>query len=87
MIAADSPIPHAVICQKELAAIVTEAIERLPSIYRLAIILHYSEGLTLPELAESLGMPVGTVKSHLFRGRAMLKTDLLKKFTIEDLVE
>jgi len=65
----------------------TEAIERLPGIYRLTISLHYLEGFALPELAESLGMPVGTIKSHLFRARAMLKTDLLKKFTIEDLVK
>lgn len=83
----DSLTPHTVICQKELATIVTEAIKRLPSIYRLTIILHYLEGFALPELAESLGMPLGTIKSHLFRARAMLKKDLLERFTIEDLVK
>jgi len=87
MITAGSPTPHAVICQEELATIVTEAIERLPGTHRLVIVLHYLEGFALPELAESLGMPIGTIKSHLFRARAMLKTDLLKKFTIEDLIK
>jgi len=86
MITAGSLTPHAVICQEELATIVTEAIERLPGTHRLLIALHYLEGFALPELAESLGMPIGTVKSHLFRARALLKADLLKKFTIEDLL-
>ena len=83
----DSSSPHAVTCQKEQAAIVTQAIERLPGTYRLTIILHYLEGFALPELAESLGMPLGTIKSHLFHARAMLKMELLNKFTIEDLLE
>ncbi len=86
MIAAGLPTPYAEICQKELATIVTEAIERLPSTHRLVIVLHHIEGFALPEIAKSLGMSIGTIKSHLFRARAMLKTDLLKKFTIEDLL-
>ena len=87
LVSLDSPTPHAVICQKEIATVVVEAVERLPSPYRLVIALHYLEGFALPELAESLGMPLGTVKSHLFRARAMLKADLLQKFTIEDLLK
>ena len=53
--------------------------------YRLVVTLHYLEGFGLPDLAESLGMPLGTVKSHLFRARATLKSDLLQKYNIEDL--
>ena len=87
MVSLDSPTPDAVICRKEMATAVAEAVERLPSPYRLVIALHYLEGFALPELAESLGMPLGTIKSHLFRARAKLKTDLLQKFTIEDLLK
>ena len=87
LVSLDSPTPHAVICHKEMATAVAEAVERLPIPCRLVIALHYLEGFSLPELAESLGMPVGTIKSHLFRARAMLKTDLLRNFTIEDLIE
>jgi RNA polymerase sigma-70 factor (ECF subfamily) len=86
MIALDSQTPHAVIYHRELATAVAEAIERLPSHYRLVIALYYIEGFALPDLAESLCMPIGTIKSHLFRARAMLKADLLQKFTIEDLI-
>ncbi|MFH1373793.1 MAG: sigma-70 family RNA polymerase sigma factor [bacterium] len=81
-----SPTSYAVICHKEIAAAVIEAVEKLPRTDRLVITLHYLESFSLPELAESLGMPLGTVKSLLFRARAKLKNDLLQKFTIEDLL-
>lgn len=87
MITAGLPTPHAVICQKEITAAVTGAVERLPVLYRLVITLHYLEDFALPDLAESLEIPVGTIKSHLFRARAMLKSDLLQKYTIEDLLK
>ena len=86
-VALDSPTPYAVICHKELATAVAEAIEKLPNPYRLVITLHYIEDFALPELAESLNIPLGTIKSHLFRARAALKNDLLHKFSIEDLIE
>jgi RNA polymerase sigma-70 factor (ECF subfamily) len=82
----DSPTPHAVICRKELEATVRDSVKRLPMHYRLVVTLHYLEGFSIPDLAESLGIPKGTIKSHLFRSRVMLKSDLLQKFTIEDLL-
>ncbi len=86
LISLDSPTPHAVICRKELEATVRDSVNRLPMHYRLVVTLHYLEGFSIPDLAESLGIPKGTIKSHLFRARAMLKNDLLQKFTIEDLL-
>lgn len=55
---------------------VRAAIERLPERYRLAVVLHHLHGLPLEEVAEIAEIPVATVKTHLFRGRALLK-DLL----------
>jgi len=81
-----SPTPYAVICHKEMTTVVTKAIEKLPRTDRLVITLHYLEGFALPELAESLSMPLGTIKNLLFRAKAKLKNDLLQKFTIEDLL-
>lgn len=40
--------------------------------FRNAVILSDLEGLSLPEVADVLGVPVGTVKSRLFRGRRLL---------------
>ncbi len=83
----DSISPHATTCHRELVGAVEKAIAGLPGPYRLVVTLHYLEGFALPELAQTLGIPLGTIKSHLFRARAMLKHDLLQKFTIEDLIE
>jgi RNA polymerase sigma-70 factor (ECF subfamily) len=86
LISSVSPSPLVVMCHKEVEAAVGKAIKKLPVSYRLVITLHYLEDFGLPELAESLGIRLGTAKSHLFRARAMLKSDLLGKFSIEDLL-
>lgn len=78
--------PENVICRKEIEIKVRDAVARLPVQYRLMITLHYLEGFSIPEMADSLGMPRGTVKSHLYRARAMLKDHLLQKLSIEDLL-
>lgn len=51
---------------------IEEALASLPKEYRAAVILADMEGMSLPEVAQALGVPVGTVKSRLFRGRRML---------------
>ena len=45
----------------------------LPAKYRTAIHLHYFEGLSVAEMAETLNVPEGTIKSQLSRGRALLR--------------
>ncbi len=52
---------------------VLRAIDRLPEDYRTAVVLSDVEGLTYIEIAEMTGVPVGTVKSRLFRGRRQLQ--------------
>lgn len=55
---------------------VFEAIEELPEEYRMAVVLSDLEDLSYGEIAEVLGIPVGTVKSRLFRGRRQLQRRL-----------
>lgn len=52
------------------------ALARLPADFRNAVILSDLEGLPLPEVAEILGAPIGTIKSRLFRGRRLLAQHL-----------
>jgi len=52
---------------------VLEAIDGLPEDYRTAVVLSDVEGLNYAEIAEALEIPVGTVKSRLFRGRRQLQ--------------
>jgi len=52
---------------------IIEAIDELPDEYRTAVVLSDVEGLPYAEIAELLDVPVGTVKSRLFRGRRQLQ--------------
>jgi len=57
-----------------------KAIARLPANYRLLIAAHYLRGVQYEELAEALQLPLGTVKTQLYRAkqqlRRLLETDL-----------
>jgi len=53
-----------------------EGLARLPVVEREVLTLFYLRELTLAEVAESLDVPVGTVKSRLFRARHLLRREL-----------
>lgn len=53
-----------------------KALAALPIEYRSAVVLSDVEGMALPEAALVLGVPVGTVKSRVFRGRRLLAKHL-----------
>jgi RNA polymerase sigma-70 factor (ECF subfamily) len=52
------------------------ALSTLPPDARLCVVLAYNEGMAHPEIAASTGLPLGTVKSHIARGAARLRTIL-----------
>jgi len=51
---------------------VDAALSQLPAEYRTAVVLRDLAGLSYEEIAETLGVPVGTVRSRIARGRAGL---------------
>ncbi|HWJ82024.1 MAG TPA: RNA polymerase sigma factor SigE [Nocardioides sp.] len=55
---------------------VEQALSALPPDFRAAVVLCDIEGLTYEEIAEILGAKLGTVRSRIHRGRAMLRTAL-----------
>ena len=68
--------PDRLLAQKELAAQLKTALDRLPFDQRTAIVLREIDGLSYEEIAYSLGVAVGTVKSRLTRARQALRLDL-----------
>jgi RNA polymerase sigma-70 factor (ECF subfamily) len=70
------PTPDRVLAQKELAERLRCALERLPFEQRTAIVLREVDGLSYEEIAYSLNLAVGTVKSRLTRARQALRADL-----------
>lgn len=55
---------------------IQEAIRELPEDYRAAVVLSDVVGLPYQEIADGLGVPVGTVRSRIHRGRARLRVAL-----------
>ena len=55
---------------------VIAAIDELPDEFRVAVVLSDLEGLSYQEVADLMGIPVGTVKSRLFRARKRLQERL-----------
>ncbi len=58
--------------EKRKLELIKEKIPRLPEKYKDAIVLYYFDGRTYEEIAEILGISIGTVKSRLSRGRELL---------------
>lgn len=55
---------------------VLEAIDALPTDFREVLVLSDMEGMSYAEIAETLQVPIGTVKSRLFRARRLLQSAL-----------
>lgn len=60
----------------ELRPDLTDALSKLPEEFRSAVVLSDLEGFPLAEVATMLDIPVGTVKSRIFRGRKLLAENL-----------
>jgi RNA polymerase sigma-70 factor (ECF subfamily) len=64
--------PERSIVREENKKLVWESLDRLSPEIRMTIILRDIQGRTYEEIAESLGLPLGTVKSRVNRGRLQL---------------
>ena len=70
-------LPDRLLASKETAARIWSAMEHLPFDQRTALVLREIDGLRYEEIAFSLDVAVGTVKSRLTRARQALREELL----------
>jgi RNA polymerase sigma-70 factor (ECF subfamily) len=68
--------PSSLLENQERQRLVRGAIDALPAHYRVAIILRDLEGLSYREIADILGIPLGTVKSRISFGKQLLREAL-----------
>jgi RNA polymerase sigma-70 factor (ECF subfamily) len=71
------PILEWQVVRRELADCLQEYIRKLPENYRIILTLSDFEGLSNQEVADILGVTIGTVKIRLHRARERLKKDLI----------
>ncbi len=68
-----SPDPLEALLAAEASEALERAVDALPLAYRQVIILRYVEGLSYEELAQTLGLPLNTVRTHLLRAKERLR--------------
>ncbi|MEE4379563.1 MAG: RNA polymerase sigma factor RpoE [Candidatus Competibacteraceae bacterium] len=68
--------PERVLLKDEIEATVFRAIEELPEDLRTAITLRELEGMSYEEIAQTMGCPIGTVRSRIFRARESIDAKL-----------
>ncbi|OJX38121.1 MAG: hypothetical protein BGO78_08825 [Chloroflexi bacterium 44-23] len=69
----ENPLPVEIIENSDQLKALTQAIETLPEHYRLVIALHYDAGMSYAEIAQSLGIPINTIRTHLRRAKNQIR--------------
>lgn len=76
LVSTDAPIEETTI-QREEQAIMWSALERVPELYREALVLYYREHRSVEHVAEALDLTEDAVKQRLARGRKILQEQVL----------
>lgn len=72
-----SALPEDAMINKEVQRLISEIIDELPENQKSAIVSFYYNQMSIPEIAETMGVPENTVKTYLFRGKKKIKDGIL----------
>ncbi|MCH7495822.1 MAG: sigma-70 family RNA polymerase sigma factor [Candidatus Marinimicrobia bacterium] len=80
----DSPLRYT--DNRDLSNIVNECIDELPTKYGSILSMYHLSQLKYEEISIVTGLPIGTVKSHLYRGRNLLKKLINDRYDKSELI-
>jgi RNA polymerase sigma-70 factor, ECF subfamily len=78
-----SEIPDRQLFDNIMGTEIEQALVKLPDDFRIAVLLSDVEGMSYQEIADATDVPIGTVRSRIARGRAMLRQSL-EAFALEE---
>jgi RNA polymerase sigma-70 factor (ECF subfamily) len=81
------PTPETTVERREEVEMVHVALDELSTEYRMILVLREIEGCRYDQIAEILELPVGTVRSRLFRARLALRDQLAPRLHVEKIVD
>jgi RNA polymerase sigma-70 factor (ECF subfamily) len=81
MLAADTNVENDIL-DMEMSRLIKENLELLKPKHRMVIVLRYYEGLSYEEIAALLKVPLGTVKTDIYRAKNVLKEKLKKAMSL-----
>jgi RNA polymerase sigma-70 factor (ECF subfamily) len=81
------PSPDAEYLRREQVEMVHAGLDALSMEYRQILVLREIDGCRYEEIAEILDLPIGTVRSRLFRARLQLRDYLAPRFHVEKFVD
>jgi RNA polymerase sigma-70 factor, ECF subfamily len=82
----NQPLPHEQMVTQEQIDSVSAAIDSLASEHREVVVLREIEGFDYEQIASILEIPIGTVRSRLFRARMQLKAKLVTRVATDESV-
>jgi RNA polymerase sigma-70 factor, ECF subfamily len=77
-----TPSPEDGVARAELRRLLERNIDALPLAFRAAFMLREVEEMTIEEAAECLGIPQATVRTRVFRARALLRASLAEELDV-----
>jgi RNA polymerase sigma-70 factor (ECF subfamily) len=72
----DTEVPDRLLFDQVFGAEIESALGKVPDDFRIAVVLSDIEGLSYQEIADATDVPIGTVRSRIARGRAILRKEL-----------
>ncbi len=73
------------VISRDIGRCVRKEIDNLPHLLGLLVALYHLEEMSYEEIAGITRLPMGTVKSYLYRARKQLKTQLMNTYLLEDI--